>query len=195
MSDPKPAKLTPKQEAFCRAIITEEDQSAAYRAVYSVKKSSSKTVNEAASRLMKNSKVAARVAELQKAVADAAVMQKREWCERLTKIARADVRKMYDKFGNPIELPELGENEAAAIAGFEFAEEFSGKEGERVAVGYTKKYKLVDPLRALEVLGKAYGFMSNDEAPKSPVVNNLTLNQTNITIAPGEAYHQMIKGA
>jgi phage terminase small subunit len=189
-------KLTPKQEAFCRAMITEPDQSAAYRVAYSAGKMTSKTVNEAASRLMKNSKIAARVKELQNILADQAVMKEPEWRERLTKIARADVRQMYDNHGNPKEIPELGENEAAAIAGFEFTEEFAGKEGERTAVGYTKKFKLVDPLRALEVLGRAYGFMSDDRGEKGPTtVNNLTLNQTNITVAPAEAYHQMIKGA
>jgi phage terminase small subunit len=188
--------LTPKQEAFCRAMITEPDQSAAYRAAYNCQKATPKTINEMASKLLKNPKVAARVTALRAILADQAVMKEPEWRERLTKIARADVRNMFDTHGNPIEIPNLPENEAAAVAGFEFTEEYEGKGESRQAVGVTKKFKLVDPLRALEVLGKAYGFMSNDAGDKPPTtVNNLTLNQTNITVQPAEAYHQMIKGA
>ena len=197
MTSSTPAKLTPKQEAFCRAMITESDQSAAYRAVYNAAKCSAKSVNEMASKLMANPKVASRVKELQDAVAAQAVMEKREWLERVTRMARADVRKMFDSHGNPIEIPDLESNEAAAIAGFEFTEEFAGKKGDgeeggRIAVGYTKKFKLIDPIRALELVGKAYNYMGDDN--KLPPIGHLTLNQTNITIEPGEAYHRMIQG-
>lgn len=188
-----PPKLTAKQEAFCRAIITEPDQSAAYRSVYSTKNCTAKTVNEAASRLMANCKVVARVAALQQAISAAALMEKQEWLERVTKIARADVRKMFDQHGNPVEIPDLDSNEAAAVAGFEFYEEFEGTEGERKAVGVTKKYKLVDRIRALELVGKAYRYLGDDN-PKLPQVNHLTLNQTNITITADEAYHRMVQG-
>lgn len=57
-------KLTPKQEAFAKAYIETGNASEAYRqAGYSG--GSPKTVNEAASRLLKNSKVAARIAGIQ----------------------------------------------------------------------------------------------------------------------------------
>lgn len=56
--------LTPKQEAFCLAYIETGNASEAYRrAGYSA--GNAKTTNEAASRLLKNSKVLARVMALQ----------------------------------------------------------------------------------------------------------------------------------
>ena len=57
--------LTPKQEAFCLAYIETGNGSDAYRKAGYANGASDKTVNEAASRLLKSSKVLARVTELQ----------------------------------------------------------------------------------------------------------------------------------
>jgi phage terminase small subunit len=65
----QPAMLTPKQEAFARAYIETGNASEAYRrAGYSG--GNPKTVNEAASRLLRNSKVLARLGELRAAAAN-----------------------------------------------------------------------------------------------------------------------------
>jgi len=65
MATPETAiKLTPKQESFVLAYIETGNASEAYRRAYSQKGMSEKTVNEAASRLLKNSKVAARLTAL-----------------------------------------------------------------------------------------------------------------------------------
>ncbi len=60
--------LTPKQEAFCQAIVAGNSQSEAYRSAYEAKDMTGKTVNEAASRVMRDRKVSARVAELREPV-------------------------------------------------------------------------------------------------------------------------------
>lgn len=192
MADASQVKLTPKQEAFCRAMITEEDQASAYRIAYNPKKMTDNAVYCEASKMMRIPKIAHRVKELRDAMAAQALMEKQEWLERVTKIARADVRKMFDSHGNPIEISQLESNEAAAIAGFEFCEDFTGKEGERTAVGYTKKFKLADKIRALELVGKAYRYLGDDKMPFMG-----TINQTNITVnvAPAEAYQRMLQGA
>lgn len=57
--------LTPKQEAFAQAVVTGVSQSDAYRAAYKVgPKTKPETVNQAASRIMADGNVTARVAEL-----------------------------------------------------------------------------------------------------------------------------------
>lgn len=62
--------LTPKQEAFAQAIVTGMNQSDAYRAAYKVREGTKpETVNQAASRIMADSNVTARVAELRVPVA------------------------------------------------------------------------------------------------------------------------------
>ena len=57
-------KLTVKQEAFATAVAKGENASDAYRGAYDASHMTAKTVNEAASRLLGNSKVSARIAEL-----------------------------------------------------------------------------------------------------------------------------------
>ena len=57
--------LTPKQERFAVFVVELESVTAAYRAAYDTSGMSDKTVHEEASRLRKNPKVAARIAEVQ----------------------------------------------------------------------------------------------------------------------------------
>jgi phage terminase small subunit len=64
--------LTLKQEAFCQAYIRLGDKSAAYREAYNCSRLKDKSVNELASTLSKNIKVAPRIKELQSKVADIA---------------------------------------------------------------------------------------------------------------------------
>ena len=57
--------LTVKQESFARGYVESGCGAEAYRASYNPRTMKDKTIHEAASRLLKNSKVKARVAELQ----------------------------------------------------------------------------------------------------------------------------------
>ena len=61
--------LTLKQEAFCQAYIRSGDKSAAYREAYNTSRLKDKSVNELASTLSTNVKVASRIAQLQSKVA------------------------------------------------------------------------------------------------------------------------------
>ncbi len=67
-----------------------------------------------------------------------AQMTREKWLESIARIAMADSRRMFEKHGNPLEITDLNDNEAAAIAGFEFFEEFPGSKGERIPVGATR---------------------------------------------------------
>ncbi len=60
----KDQKLTEKQERFSLAYLETGNASEAYRRSYSPKKMAAKTVNEEASRLMADPKIAARITEL-----------------------------------------------------------------------------------------------------------------------------------
>ena len=64
--------LTPKQEAFAQAIVSGMNQSDAYRAAYKVRPGTKpETVNQAASRIMADSNIAARVTALRQPVIEA----------------------------------------------------------------------------------------------------------------------------
>lgn len=61
------SKLTPKQEAFCKAYVETGNASEAYRAAYDCEKSKPATINRKAKEVLDNGKITARVAQLQKA--------------------------------------------------------------------------------------------------------------------------------
>jgi len=63
--------LTPKQEAFCQAIVAGENQSEAYRIAYDAKNMAPATVNKRAYDLMRNGYVTGRVKELRAPVVEA----------------------------------------------------------------------------------------------------------------------------
>lgn len=78
--------LTAKQELFVNKIIEGMSQADAYRAAYSTKNMSDKTIHEAASRLVSDSKVSARLAELRGQLTKATIMSAQERLEYLTRI-------------------------------------------------------------------------------------------------------------
>jgi len=68
----KYTRWTKKKEIFCAEYVKKDNASAAYRIAYDTKRMTDKTVNEEASKLLKDPKVATRVAELKAKVAEIA---------------------------------------------------------------------------------------------------------------------------
>jgi phage terminase small subunit len=80
--------LTHKQEAFCNAYIETGNASEAYRRVYG-NKAKPETVAPNASRLLANSKVSARIKELQAPAAKKAQMTLESHLQRLDELSKA----------------------------------------------------------------------------------------------------------
>ncbi len=82
----------------------------------------------------------------------------------LTEIARvafSDLRNLYEEDGS-LKLPHKWSDEAAgAVAGVDVVEEFEGKGKDRTLIGYTKKVRTYDKVRALELLSKHLGIIGN----------------------------------
>jgi phage terminase small subunit len=76
--------LTPKQEIFVQNIVKGMTQADAYRSAYSAKRMSDKTIHEAASRLMADSKISARVNELRGQIDKDTIMSAQKRLEWLT---------------------------------------------------------------------------------------------------------------
>lgn len=89
--------LTPKQEMFVQKIVEGMSQADAYRSAYSTKRMSDKTIHEAASRLMGDSKVAARVKELRDQIASDSIMTAQERLEWLTRVIQSEKVTIADK--------------------------------------------------------------------------------------------------
>lgn len=76
-------------------------------------------------------------------------------------MALSDLRNVYNEDGT-LKLPhEWSDEAAAAVAGVEVFEEFSGRGENRELIGYTKKVKSYDKVRALEILSKNLGLIGN----------------------------------
>src|SRR5687767_6348029 len=94
--------LSSREEAFCLAIVEGLSESDAYRKAYRPQRAKAKTIHEMASRLMAKHKVRTRLAELMQPIIERAQLSREEWLERLARICRADIRKMFDEHGNPL---------------------------------------------------------------------------------------------
>lgn len=71
-------------------------------------------------------------------------------------------------------INELDDDTAAALAGLDVLEEFSGSGADRVLTGYTKKYKLVDKGASLTALEKIKGMYEKDNTQKKEPVTIIT---------------------
>ena len=122
-------------------------------------------------RLLTKDNVQAAIKSRQADMDKQSAVTREQWLKKAERFYYADVRKMIDEHGNVLAIPEMGDNEASLIAGFEIVEEFTQVErvdGKKKAeqTGYTKKFKLVDPMKAHEYYGKIRGFI-NDEIPEN----------------------------
>lgn len=63
-------KLTAKQEAFCQAIANGSGQADAYRSAYDASGMKDTSIYPVSARMMKNAKIAARIAEIRATVAE-----------------------------------------------------------------------------------------------------------------------------
>lgn len=181
-------KLTPKREQFCQEMCRPEaNQSKAYKTAFNPKRMSKKTINEAACRLMADSKVKARIEEIMRPVIAKVRVTQEQWMDKMESFFHADVRKMFDEFGNPIEIPQLGDHEAVMVEGFEFCEDYTkvkkaDGDTDAVATGYTKKVKLTPKLKALLEFGKVMGWytekkeLSLDATLEELVLGSMTIN-------------------
>ena len=87
------AGLTPKQEKFAQEVACGKTQADAYRAAYACEKSKPETVQANASRLMADSMVAARVAELRDNLSEKALWTREDSVRTLLSVVNdAEVR-------------------------------------------------------------------------------------------------------
>jgi phage terminase small subunit len=146
------AKLTPKQHRFVAEFLIDLNATkAAERAGYS-----KKTARSVGAENLTKPDIAAAIAEAMKAKTADLDLSADKVLKGLGSLAFFDVRKLFNPDGSIKAIHELGDSEAQAIAGFEFAEMFEGTGGERKSVGVLKKFRLTDRGQNLERLGKYF---------------------------------------
>ncbi len=88
-----------------------------------------------------------------------------KWIKLVTALAFYDPRKLFDKFGNPIEIPELDELHAMAVAGYEHVEKFEGRGEARLQTDWTRKVKLLDQTPYVRMLRKYHNAFPMTKQP------------------------------
>jgi phage terminase small subunit len=169
--------LTVKQEAFAHELALGVPASSAYRKHYDARRMSAKSVNESASRLAKDRKVTARVAELRApALLDAEhtilVDLKRVLFEA-ARVGFSDMRKLFNPGGSLKDPSGWDDDTAAAVASVERVALF-GKGADGLGqIGYTTKVKLWPKMLAVDTLMKNLGGYKRDNDQKKDLLDDL----------------------
>ncbi|MBQ5755387.1 MAG: terminase small subunit [Oscillospiraceae bacterium] len=152
-------ELTPKQRMFVEEYLVDMNATqAAVRAGYSP------GAARQAYRLLKKPQVREAVDRaLEKRAERTRVTQDRV-VQEYARIAFMDPRRLFDREGRPLDVHLLADDEAAVLAGLEVVDLYEGRGANRELVGYTKKYKLADKLKALEALSKHLGLFEEESA-------------------------------
>ena len=157
-------KLTPKQDRFVAEYLKNgNNASAAYRAAYSAGRMTSKTVSEAACRILKNSKVAARIAAAAEKTVKRAEVSTARVLEEAARVALSDLRQIFDEHMNLKPIHEWPDGIASAIASVEVTS-IGGEEG----LKYVTKVRAWPKAAALDMLMKHMGLYEKDNAQKRP---------------------------
>ena len=149
--------MNQKQKAFATEYVLDYNATqAAIRAGYS-----EKAAYNQGNRLMKNDEVQAMIGELEAASSERTAITKDMVIKELARIAFVDPRNLFDEGGRPKDIRFLDPDTAAALSSVDIYEEFDYNGDEKELMGYTKKYKWADKLRALEMLGKHLGMFTD----------------------------------
>lgn len=107
-----------------------------------------------------------------------ALEDRKEWAKEkvfkmIMDISSADIRSLYDETNKLLPIKSWPQNVASAVTAIESFEEFEGAGQDRTYIGDTKRVKLVDKNRSLELIMKHLSML----VEKHEVKGNLTLEQ------------------
>lgn len=152
--------LTPKQKRFVAEYLVDLNATAAARRAGYSAKTADRIGPELLGKTCVSEAIQQAIREREKRTEITQDMVLRE----TAKLAFFDIRKMFDKDGKPLDIPKLDADTAAALVGLD-VQDVADNDGDYV--GFVKKYKMADKLKALELLGKHLGtWEPKDDGPK-----------------------------
>lgn len=151
--------LNPMQRRFCDEYLMDFDAGAAYlRAGY--KAGTRKLAQDAASRLLAHEGVKTYLAGRQSALQAMAEVDQAAIMRQLAWMGMGDVRGLFNPDGSVKDITELSTQQAALIQSIEVQELEAVVNGERQVVGHTKRFRLVDRIKPLHLLGLQIGMFA-----------------------------------
>lgn len=158
--------LTDKQKRFCDEYLVDFNATqAAIRAGYS-----KKTANRIASENLSKPDIQTYIQSKANKVASKLEISQENTMREIARIAFADIRGLFKEDGSMKSITEIDDDTAAAIAGVETDELFDGVGREREQIGVTKKVKMNDKVRGLEMLAKHFGIYKDPENQPQKIV-------------------------
>ncbi len=153
MSDVALSSLPPRQQRFAEEYLNSfNGLQSALKAGYSPK-----GAEVQAHRLLRDERVASVIDKGRAKAAAKLLMGAEEVTRTYTKLARADVRKLFNEDGKLKAIHELDDDTAACIASFEIRTETTkGKRGTPPQTYQIARVKLWDKLAALQGLGRIH---------------------------------------
>lgn len=158
MNKGRQSKKETREDTFCREYVIDLNGRRAAIAAGYAKKSAHVT----ASKMLRNAKVQAKIAELQKATADKLDLSAEKVLGGLSPLAFSNILDYVriDKHGDPRpDLSNLTRNQGAALQEVT-VDEYTDGRGKGARKVRRIKIKLVDKVRALEMLGKHLKLLS-----------------------------------
>ena len=152
--------LTPKQKIFADEYLIDLNATRAYKRAYpNVTKE--ETAAAAGARLLRNVKVEEYIQERMKDREKRTEITQDMVLKELAKVGFFDIRRLFDDSGKPLDITGLDNETAACIVGLEVMDIYEGTGDDKEFVGYIKKYKLSDKLKALEMIGRHLGMFKD----------------------------------
>ena len=149
--------LNPKQKLFVAYYAkTRNATRAAIKAGYS-----KETAYTQGPRLLANVQVKAAIDKAILRIASKAELKAADVLNEIKKIAFSNIANAFSKDGlllNPLDMPK---DTQLSVNSFEVMEEFDGVGKDKLHVGYTKKIKMNDKLKALEMLAKHFKLLTD----------------------------------
>lgn len=150
ISKKKRKGMTSMQRLFCHEYLIDlNGTEAAIRAGYSPLSAAQISYD-----LLRISEVKKRIEELMDKRASKIDLSADKVLQEIAKIAFVDIRDLFTEDGDIKPVSEWNETLAASVAGLEIEALFEGFGQDRQQIGKTKKIKMNDKLKALELLGR-----------------------------------------
>jgi len=167
-------KLNDKQKRFCEEYLIDlNGTQAAIRAGYS-----KNSANEIAAQNLAKLSILKYIQEKQKILQEKTDITREMVLEAYRKLAWYDARKFYNEDGSFKIIPDLDDETAFALTGFEVMEEKGGNgKGQQVVLGHTKKIRMSDRKGALDGLCKVLGYNAAEKLEHSGIIQPFTESQ------------------
>lgn len=149
----KISSLNDKQKLFCEHyLISFNATQAAIKAGYSKNSAYSQAHD-----LLKKPEIQKYLQSKKERIAAKLEITQERTMQEIGRIAFSDIRKILTARNTIIPIASLDDDTAAALSSLQVDELYAGSEGQKYWVGQSKKIRMYDKTKALEMLAKHFG--------------------------------------